>query len=78
MEKISRRNMIKAAGAAVAGASLIGVDAFAGQSTGTKAAQTGKRKKVLVIGAHPDDPESCAGGTILKMLAAGFDVKVLS
>lgn len=77
MEKISRRNMIKAAGAAVAGASLIGVDAFAGQSAGTKTAQTGRRKKVLVIGAHPDDPESCAGGTILKMLAAGFDVKVV-
>lgn len=31
-------------------------------------------KKVLVIGAHPDDPETCAGGTMLALKAQGCEV----
>lgn len=77
MEKISRRNMLRTTGAALAGTALMGVDALAAESNTDAKAGTAKKKKVLVIGAHPDDPESCAGGTILKMLAAGFDVKVV-
>lgn len=78
MEKISRRTMLKMTGAAVAGASMMGmgIDALAGEP-----AELGKtvraKKKVMVIGAHPDDPESCAGGTILRMLDEGFDVMVV-
>ena len=30
--------------------------------------------KILVIGGHPDDPESCAGGFIARAAAAGHDV----
>lgn len=33
--------------------------------------------KVLVIGAHPDDPETCCGGTIITMKNAGYDVVVV-
>lgn len=76
MNKISRRKMLKMAGATVAGASLMGVDALAAVENGKKEKSSGK-KKVLVIGAHPDDPESCCGGTICKMKAAGFDVVVV-
>lgn len=32
------------------------------------------KKKILVIGAHPDDPETCAGGTMCLLTAAGHDV----
>ena len=31
-------------------------------------------KKVLIIGAHPDDPEVCCGGTMLLMRQAGYEV----
>lgn len=31
-------------------------------------------KKVLVIGAHPDDPETISGGTMLKLKALGAEV----
>lgn len=31
-------------------------------------------KKVLVIGAHPDDPETMCGGTMLKLKAIGAEV----
>lgn len=70
--KISRRQMLKLSGAAAAATALLGTDVLAAGPL-----ETPRRKKVLVIGAHPDDPESCAGGTVLKMLAAGFDVKVV-
>jgi LmbE family N-acetylglucosaminyl deacetylase len=32
------------------------------------------KKKILVIGAHPDDPETCAGGVMCLFTAAGHEV----
>ena len=34
----------------------------------------GKYKKALFIGAHPDDNESCAGGTMIRLQQQGCDV----
>lgn len=33
-----------------------------------------KYKKALFVGAHPDDPETCAGGTMILMKQMGCDV----
>jgi LmbE family N-acetylglucosaminyl deacetylase len=33
--------------------------------------------KVIIVGGHPDDPESGCGGTLAKLSAAGHYVKVL-
>ena len=37
-----------------------------------------KKLKVLMIGAHPDDDDSCGGGLAIKYAAAGHEVKFLS
>ncbi|MDR3714662.1 MAG: PIG-L family deacetylase [Puia sp.] len=36
-----------------------------------------KKKKVVCLGGHPDDPESGCGGTLAKFAAAGHDVTVI-
>lgn len=79
---MDRRNMIKRAGAAVAGLSIFGVDAIAGNSMGNSSVGAGDKDgaglsgkgKVMVIGAHPDDPESMFGGAMMLFRAAGWDV----
>ncbi len=68
---MNRRDMLKVAGTAIAGATLLGAEAFANESA--KSTIT-KRKKALIIGAHPDDPELCAGGTMIILKQAGWDV----
>ena len=36
-----------------------------------------KRKKIVCVGAHPDDPESGCGGTLAKWAAAGNEVTII-
>jgi LmbE family N-acetylglucosaminyl deacetylase len=68
--------MLKLTGAAVAGSTIFGIDAIASDkpSGATASTQGNKPKKALVIGAHPDDPESCCGGTMVMLRKAGWDV----
>ncbi len=67
---MNRRDMLKVAGTAIAGATLLGAEAFANEPAPK---HTGK-KKALIIGAHPDDPELCCGGTMIRLKQAGWDV----
>ena len=58
----------RALGGAIAGASVLGAQV-------QEAAP--KRLKILVAGAHPDDPETGCGGTILRYTDAGHEVVVV-
>lgn len=37
-----------------------------------------RKLKILMIGAHPDDPDGCGGGTALRYVARGDEVRFLS
>ncbi len=68
---MNRRDMLKVAGTAIAGATLLGAEAFASKTTNES---TNKKRKALIIGAHPDDPETGCGGTMLMLRKAGWEV----
>ena len=67
---MDRRNMLKMTGAALAGTSLLGMPAWSQEQNG----QPARTKKALIIGAHPDDPETGCGGTMLVLKEAGYEV----
>ena len=68
---MNRREMLKATGMAIAGTTLLGANAFANDTDNNDIA---KRKKALIIGAHPDDPETGCGGTMILLRQAGYEV----
>ena len=66
--------MLKAAGGAAALTILGGIPL--GRAAGRMMTPVPKkdRKKILIIGAHPDDPETAAGGTMCLLTDAGHEV----
>ena len=68
--------MIKKTGAAAVGATVLGfpMGSMAQENSNSNNPTTKKRLKVLAIGAHPDDPETCCGGTMCLLTEAGHDV----
>lgn len=58
---MNRRDMLKTAGSAAAISVLGGIPL--NLSAKDKVSRR-NRKKIMVIGAHPDDPETAAGGTM--------------
>ena len=73
---MNRREMIKMTGAAAVGATVLGVPVVANaQENGNSSeVKPRRRMKVLAIGAHPDDPETCCGGTMCLLADAGHEV----
>ena len=66
--------MLKTTGSAAALTVLGGIPlARAAEKTMTPVPKKA-RKKILVIGAHPDDPETAAGGTMCLLADAGHEV----
>lgn len=75
MESIPRRNLLGVSGA-LAGGTLLGLAESEGEAPEEKSKRE-PRLKVVVAGAHPDDPETGCGGTMARYAAAGHDVTAL-
>ncbi|MEE1089051.1 MAG: hypothetical protein UIC63_08810, partial [Bacteroidaceae bacterium] len=70
---MNRRKMLSASGSAAALTILGGFPLNAnGQTTATQVSEK-DRKKIMVIGAHPDDAETSVGGTICLLTDAGHE-----
>lgn len=41
------------------------------------ASASGKKRKAVVVGGHPDDPETGCGGTVARLVRSGCDVTLL-
>lgn len=68
-DDLTRRDALKLAGVAV-GATLLG----ALRSARAADAPPSPGRKVIVFGAHPDDPETGCGGVMALLAAAGHEV----
>jgi len=68
---MNRRKILKISGAALSASLLPGF------STAKSSDQPDKKLKILVTGAHPDDPETGCGGIITQYVTEGHEVKLL-
>src|SRR5258708_27145787 len=64
-----------ASSAGFAGTLAMGISSF-GEATGS-ASEPVPKMKVLVVGAHPDDPESGCGGTLSPHSDLGHEVEIV-
>lgn len=75
MEDVTRREMLGRS-VRVTGVTLLGIAALeAGQ--GTTRDSAAQRRKILVAGAHPDDPETGCGGAMARFAGMGHEVVAL-
>src|SRR5438477_11324526 len=72
MRAVTRRKLI--GGTAAAGASVLGLP-LASLAEDKPAEKI--NLKVIVVGGHPDDPESGCGGTMARLADLGHDVVAL-
>ncbi len=70
MESFTRRELI-------VGSSLLAAGSVAAAASAESKSNEPRKLKVLIAGAHPDDPESGCGGTICRYVDEGHDVAIL-
>jgi len=75
MDNISLRDMLGESMKIGAGL-VLGLSSLPAKAEAQKI-QTMPKLKIVVVGAHPDDPETGCGGTIIKYGDLGHDVSVL-
>jgi N-acetylglucosamine malate deacetylase 1 len=75
MQKMTRRNMFLTS-SLFAGSMAAGLP-FMAQETDAGRKEDGQTMKIVVAGAHPDDPESGCGGTIARCSSLGHEVVIL-
>jgi len=77
MGKISRRDWLNRA-AGMAGAVTVGLPLLGtAEDSQVGSPKSARKLKVVVAGAHPDDPETGCGGTIARYTDLGHDVTVI-
>jgi LmbE family N-acetylglucosaminyl deacetylase len=67
MENISRRNLLKLSGTAALGMTVYPL-------TANEPGTSERKLKIVVVGAHPDDPETGCGGTMSLFADEGHEV----
>lgn len=72
MGKITRRQLLNISASATIG-SVLGAGVIAGAAT-KDTTDPVKRLKIIVFGAHPDDPETGCGGAMLLFTRVGYEV----
>ncbi len=76
MDKLSRRSMLRRS-YGVAGAAATSLPAGNSQ-TRAKRPEPDRKLRVVAVGGHFDDPQTCAGGTLTLFADQGHDVVALS
>src|SRR5205809_25586 len=70
----SRRNFLKNTLAGTGGLGLLTLSSVLQAQPLKNAAE---KKKIVVVGGHPDDPESGCGGTIAKLAKLGHEITLM-
>ena len=72
MAQVSRRDLLSSSGILL-GSTALGLGAAQANAEDQQASPR-RKLKIVVVGGHPDDPESGCGGTIARYVDAGHEV----